>query len=70
MEPNFELAIVYFEHAAEIFQGGEVTTSANQFKQKVASFSAQLEQYETTQQRTEGNRNMGFKGNSSPICMG
>ncbi|GAB2229537.1 hypothetical protein Drorol1_Dr00013783 [Drosera rotundifolia] len=42
---NFEQAIVYYERAAEFFQGEEVTTSANQCKQKVAQFSAQLEQY-------------------------
>lgn len=45
LEHNFEQAIVYFERAAELFQSEEVTTSANQCRQKVAQFAAQLEQY-------------------------
>ena len=44
-EQNLEKAIDYFERAADLFQSEEVTTSANQCKQKVAQFSAQLEQY-------------------------
>ncbi|XP_062156905.1 alpha-soluble NSF attachment protein 2 [Alnus glutinosa] len=44
-EHNIEQAIVYFEKSADFFQNEEVTTSANQCKQKVAQFSAQLEQY-------------------------
>ncbi|GAB2272109.1 hypothetical protein Dimus_006928 [Dionaea muscipula] len=44
-QQNFEQAIVFYERAAEFFQGEEVTSSANQCKQKVAQFSAQLEQY-------------------------
>ncbi|GAB4856277.1 hypothetical protein Ancab_014205 [Ancistrocladus abbreviatus] len=44
-EQNLEQAIVYNERAAELFQGEEVTTSANQCKQKVAQFSAQLGDY-------------------------
>ncbi|XP_030924279.1 alpha-soluble NSF attachment protein-like [Quercus lobata] len=44
-EHNIEKAIVYFERAAELFEH-EATTSANQCKQKVAEFSAQLEQYQ------------------------
>ncbi|KAG6602599.1 Alpha-soluble NSF attachment protein 2 [Cucurbita argyrosperma subsp. argyrosperma] len=45
-DQNIELAIGYFEKAADLFQNEEVTTSANQCKQKVAQFAAQLEQYE------------------------
>ncbi|XP_059459246.1 alpha-soluble NSF attachment protein 2 [Corylus avellana] len=44
-EHNIEQAIVYFEKSADFFQNEEVTTSANQCKQKVAQFAAQLEQY-------------------------
>lgn len=43
-EQNIEQAIVYFEKSADFFQNEEVTTSANQCKQKVAQFAAQLEQ--------------------------
>ncbi|KAF2319228.1 hypothetical protein GH714_014070 [Hevea brasiliensis] len=39
-------AIDFYEKAADFFQGEEVTTSANQCKQKVAQFAAQLEQYQ------------------------
>lgn len=44
-EQNLEKAMDYFEQAADLFQSEEVTTSANQCKQKVAQFAAQLEQY-------------------------
>ncbi|KAH7664705.1 NSF attachment protein [Dioscorea alata] len=44
-EQSFDKAIDYFERAADLFQSEEVTTSANQCKQKVAQFAAQLEQY-------------------------
>lgn len=43
-EQNLEQAIVYYERAADLFQSEEVTTSANQCKQKIAQFAAQLEQ--------------------------
>lgn len=43
-EQSFDKAIDYFERAADLFQSEEVTTSANQCKQKVAQFAAQLEQ--------------------------
>ncbi|XP_076911768.1 alpha-soluble NSF attachment protein-like [Bidens hawaiensis] len=53
-EQNLEKAIAYYDKAADLFQGElyeqeqnpEVTTSANQCKQKIAQFSAQLEQYQ------------------------
>ncbi|PIN20479.1 Protein required for fusion of vesicles in vesicular transport, alpha-SNAP [Handroanthus impetiginosus] len=45
-EQNLEQAIVYYERAADLFQSEEVSTSANQCKQKVAQFAAQLEQYQ------------------------
>ncbi|KAJ8477737.1 hypothetical protein OPV22_021464 [Ensete ventricosum] len=44
-EQNLKKAMDYFEQAADLFQSEEVTTSANQCKQKVAQFAAQLEQY-------------------------
>ncbi|XP_058110512.1 alpha-soluble NSF attachment protein-like [Magnolia sinica] len=44
-EQDFERSMDYFERAADLFQSEEVTTSANQCKQKVAQFAAQLEQY-------------------------
>ncbi|KAK9065810.1 hypothetical protein SSX86_015211 [Deinandra increscens subsp. villosa] len=44
-EQNLEQAIAYYDKAADLFQGEEVTTSANQCKQKIAQFSAQLEHY-------------------------
>ncbi|EEF41529.1 alpha-soluble nsf attachment protein, putative [Ricinus communis] len=45
-EANVEKAMDFYEKAADFFQGEEVTTSANQCKQKVAQFAAQLEQYQ------------------------
>eukprot|EP00262_Sarcandra_glabra_P003181 TRINITY_DN1371_c0_g2_i1.p1 TRINITY_DN1371_c0_g2~~TRINITY_DN1371_c0_g2_i1.p1 ORF type:complete len:290 (-),score=61.68 TRINITY_DN1371_c0_g2_i1:349-1218(-) len=44
-EQSFEHAMDYFERSADLFQSEEVTTSANQCRQKVAQFAAQLEQY-------------------------
>ncbi|WRX21116.1 hypothetical protein QQP08_013603 [Theobroma cacao] len=45
-EQNIEQAIDYYEKAADFFQNEEVSTSANQCKQKVAQFAAQIEQYQ------------------------
>ncbi|XP_075496205.1 alpha-soluble NSF attachment protein-like [Primulina tabacum] len=45
-EENLEQAIVYYERAADLFQTEEVSTSANQCRQKIAQFAAQLEQYQ------------------------
>eukprot|EP00262_Sarcandra_glabra_P003180 TRINITY_DN1371_c0_g1_i1.p1 TRINITY_DN1371_c0_g1~~TRINITY_DN1371_c0_g1_i1.p1 ORF type:complete len:290 (-),score=65.25 TRINITY_DN1371_c0_g1_i1:111-980(-) len=45
VEDKFEQAMDYFERSADLFQSEEATTSANQCKQKVAQFAAQLEQY-------------------------
>lgn len=42
-EQNLEQAISYYEKAADLFQSEDVTTTANQCKQKVAQFSAQIE---------------------------
>ncbi|KAE8718480.1 Alpha-soluble NSF attachment protein [Hibiscus syriacus] len=39
-------AIDFYEKAADFFQNEDVSTSANQCKQKVAQFAAQIEQYE------------------------
>ncbi|KAI3983268.1 hypothetical protein MKX01_013335, partial [Papaver californicum] len=44
VEQNFEKSNVYFERADDLFQSEEVNTSANQCKQKVAQFSAEMEQ--------------------------
>ncbi|XAR65998.1 hypothetical protein NMG60_11012033 [Bertholletia excelsa] len=45
-DQNLEQAIVYYERAADLFQSEETTTSANQCRQKIAQFAAQLEQYQ------------------------
>ncbi|GFP86587.1 alpha-soluble nsf attachment protein [Phtheirospermum japonicum] len=45
-EQNLEQAIVYYERAADLFSSEDVTTSANQCKQKIAQFAAQIEQYQ------------------------
>ncbi|AES99696.1 alpha-soluble NSF attachment protein 2 [Medicago truncatula] len=45
-EQNIERALVYYEKSADFYESEEVTTSANQCKQKVAQYSAQLEQYQ------------------------
>ncbi|KAJ1426309.1 Tetratricopeptide-like helical domain superfamily [Sesbania bispinosa] len=45
-EQNIEQAVVYYEKSADFYESEEVSTSANQCKQKVAQFSAQLEQYQ------------------------
>ena len=43
-EQNIEQAIDYYEKAADFFQNEDVSTSANQCKQKVAQFAAKIEQ--------------------------
>ncbi|CAK9135860.1 unnamed protein product [Ilex paraguariensis] len=45
-DQNLEQAIVYYEKATDLFQSEDVTTSANQCKQKIAQFAAQLERYQ------------------------
>ncbi|KDP22804.1 hypothetical protein JCGZ_00391 [Jatropha curcas] len=45
-EDNIEEAIIYFERAADYFEYQDASSSANQCKQKVAQFSAQLGQYQ------------------------
>ncbi|XP_047328682.1 alpha-soluble NSF attachment protein [Impatiens glandulifera] len=47
-EHNLEQAIAYYEKAADLFQSEDVSTSANQCRQKIAQFAAQLEQYQTS----------------------
>ncbi|PHU12119.1 Alpha-soluble NSF attachment protein [Capsicum chinense] len=44
-EQNLEQAITYYEKAADLFQNEDVTSSANQCKQKIAEFSAKVENY-------------------------
>lgn len=48
LEKNNEKALTYFERAAELFEVGGGTTTANQCKLKGAQFCAQLEQYVLT----------------------
>ena len=43
-EQKIEQAIDYYEKAADLFQNEDVSTTANQCKQKVAQFAAQIEQ--------------------------
>lgn len=45
-EQNFEQAMAYYDKAADLFQGEEVTSSANQCRLKLAQFAAELQQYE------------------------
>ncbi|CAM8893660.1 unnamed protein product [Rhodiola kirilowii] len=45
-EQNFEQSMEYYEKAADLFQGEDVTTTANQCRQKVAQYAAQVEQYQ------------------------
>ncbi|KAH0713766.1 hypothetical protein KY290_008909 [Solanum tuberosum] len=45
-EQNLGQAITYYEKAADLFQSEDVTTTANQCKQKIAEFSAKLEKYQ------------------------
>lgn len=54
LDKNIEKALVYFERAAEYFEFSEATSSANQCKQKVAEFSAQLQQYQKAIETYEG----------------
>ncbi|KAI3819980.1 hypothetical protein L1987_13835 [Smallanthus sonchifolius] len=45
-EQNLEQAITYYDKAADYFEYEEATISANQCKQKIAQFSAQLGEYQ------------------------
>eukprot|EP00249_Psilotum_nudum_P014635 c24930_g1_i1 orf=534-1400(+) len=44
-EEDLEKSIEYYEKAAELYQGEEVTSTGNQCRLKVAQFAAQLGQY-------------------------
>lgn len=44
-EQNKEQAIVYYEKAVDLFQSEENNSTANQCRQKIAEFAAELEQY-------------------------
>lgn len=44
LEQNIEKAILYFDRAADYFEDQAASSLANQCKDKVAQFSAQLEQ--------------------------
>lgn len=43
-EQNLEQAMHFYDKAADLFQSEDVSSSANQCKQKIAQFAAQLEQ--------------------------
>lgn len=43
-EENLEQAMHFYDKAADLFQSEDVSSSANQCKQKIAQFAAQLEQ--------------------------
>lgn len=45
-EQNLEQAMHYYDKAADLFQSEDVSSSANQCKQKIAQFAAQLEHYQ------------------------
>ncbi|XP_070030168.1 alpha-soluble NSF attachment protein-like [Nicotiana sylvestris] len=45
-EKNLVQAIVYYEKAADLFQSEDATSTANQCKQKIAEFSAQIERFQ------------------------
>ncbi|KAG0497427.1 hypothetical protein HPP92_002118 [Vanilla planifolia] len=45
LQQDFRKAIDYLERVADLFENEEVTSSANQYKKKVAHLAAQLEQY-------------------------
>ncbi|KAK4343571.1 hypothetical protein RND71_036665 [Anisodus tanguticus] len=45
-DQNLEQAIIFYEKSADLFQSEDVTTTANQCKQKIAEFSAQTEKYQ------------------------
>ncbi|KAJ4970545.1 hypothetical protein NE237_003644 [Protea cynaroides] len=45
-EQDLEQSIFFYEQAADLFESEESTTSANQCKQKIAQFAAQMEQYQ------------------------
>ncbi|XP_076889502.1 alpha-soluble NSF attachment protein-like isoform X1 [Bidens hawaiensis] len=45
-EQNLEKAMVYFDKAADLYQGEEVNSHANQCRLKIAQYAAELEQYQ------------------------
>ncbi|KAK9076202.1 hypothetical protein SSX86_004535 [Deinandra increscens subsp. villosa] len=45
-EQNLEKAMVYYDKAADLYQGEEVNSSANQCRLKIAQYAAELEQYQ------------------------
>lgn len=44
-QQNLDQAMVYFDKAADLYQGEEVSSSANQCRLKIAQYAAELEQY-------------------------
>ncbi|KAK1377904.1 Alpha-soluble NSF attachment protein [Heracleum sosnowskyi] len=45
-EQNLEQAMNFYDKAADLFQSEDVSSSANQCKQKIAQFAAELEHYQ------------------------
>ncbi|CAI9302599.1 alpha-soluble NSF attachment protein [Lactuca sativa] len=45
-EQNMEKSMVYYDKAADLYQGEEVSSSANQCRLKIAQFAAELQQYQ------------------------
>lgn len=43
-EQNMEKSMVYYDKAADLYQGEEVSSSANQCRLKIAQFAAELQQ--------------------------
>ncbi|CAH1417371.1 unnamed protein product [Lactuca virosa] len=45
-EQNMEKSMAYYDKAADLYQGEEVSSSANQCRLKIAQFAAELQQYQ------------------------
>ena len=43
-QQNLEQAMVYYDKAADLYQGEEVSSSANTCRLKIAQYSAELQQ--------------------------
>ncbi|KAK9075414.1 hypothetical protein SSX86_003737 [Deinandra increscens subsp. villosa] len=45
-EQNMEKAMVYYDKAADLYEGEEASTNANQCRVKIAQYAAEMEQYQ------------------------
>ncbi|GJS04180.1 alpha-soluble NSF attachment protein-like protein [Tanacetum coccineum] len=59
---NLEQAMVYYDKAADLYQGEEVSSFANQHRLKIAQYSAELEQYIAKQSLNNNLLKYGVKG--------